>query len=563
MNRQPTIWTILTLITAPAFAQPALSQAGALNSASYVLPGLPNAGVAQGSLFVLFGSGLGPSQLLRNAAFPLGTQLGGTSVRVSIGSASIDAFPIYTVATQVAAVLPSNAPIGEGTVTVTYNGRASGSAPIRVVKNAFGTFSRNQAGNGPAIVQNYVSPTQAPLNALNNAAHPGQVLILWGTGLGAISGSDAALPPAGNLDVDVQVLVGGVPAKILYKGRSPEFPGIDQINFETPPGVEGCYVPVAVKAGGIVSNFTSIAVTAAGSTCSDPTGIAAADLDTAARNGQSKIGFVSLSRTWFSAPSAGVDFRIDGGFGQFFRRDMNAVITSRGLFGLSAALGTCTALTYAIDPRNPDSPDVNDPVVTVDLAGGAALNLTGPRGTKQIKGEGSGSHQYNASLGGGAPGAPSLPDYLEPGDYTINNALGGPDVGGFSATLTLPQTLTWTNPEVAAAVSRDADLTVTWTGGDPNREFVFIDIEATNKESGVRGFVACTERIAAGRLTIPADALSVLPASSAQTNLNSFPPGVMEVGTATLLDKARSAAPGLDGMYFYAKRTMMTLAAVR
>lgn len=129
-----------------------------------------------------------------------------------------------------AAILPSSRPEGNGTLKVSYSGRTSAARPIRVVPSAFGIFTRNQAGMGPAIVQNYVSPTEAPVNALNAAARPGQVEILCGTGLGPIKGNDAAVPLVGNLDVDVEVLVGGRQAKVLYKGRSAEFPGLDQID---------------------------------------------------------------------------------------------------------------------------------------------------------------------------------------------------------------------------------------------------------------------------------------------------------------------------------------------
>ena len=44
---------------------------------------------------------------------------------------------------------------------------------------------------------------------------------------------------------------------------------LDQISFEVPAGVAGCYVPVAVRSGGTISNFVSIAVSSAGGPCSD------------------------------------------------------------------------------------------------------------------------------------------------------------------------------------------------------------------------------------------------------------------------------------------------------
>ena len=68
-----------------AFAQPSVPKGGVLNSASYALQGLPNSGIAQGSIFVVFGTGLGPSTLQKISTFPIQTTLGGTSVQVTSG----------------------------------------------------------------------------------------------------------------------------------------------------------------------------------------------------------------------------------------------------------------------------------------------------------------------------------------------------------------------------------------------------------------------------------------------------------------------------------------------
>ena len=141
---------------------------------------------------------------------------------------------LFGFAGQLAAVLPSDTPVGEGTLVVNFDGQTSAPVSITVVKSAFGIFTRNQAGFGPAIVQNFVSPTETPVNALTQAASPGQAEILWGTGLGPISASDATLPPVGNLPVAVEVLVGGISVTPFYAGRSPQFPAIDQINFFVP-----------------------------------------------------------------------------------------------------------------------------------------------------------------------------------------------------------------------------------------------------------------------------------------------------------------------------------------
>ena len=80
---------------------------------------------------------------------------------------------VYTSLTQVAAIMPSSAPEGDGTLVVSYQNQASTSVSIHVVRSAFGLFTRNQAGTGPAIVQNFISQTSTPLNSLITSATAG------------------------------------------------------------------------------------------------------------------------------------------------------------------------------------------------------------------------------------------------------------------------------------------------------------------------------------------------------------------------------------------------------
>ena len=58
----------------------------------------------------------------------------------------------YTSAAQIAAVLPSNTPVGNGTITVTYAGQMSSATPIKVVANAPGLDTLYGTGNGSAVV---------------------------------------------------------------------------------------------------------------------------------------------------------------------------------------------------------------------------------------------------------------------------------------------------------------------------------------------------------------------------------------------------------------------------
>jgi uncharacterized protein (TIGR03437 family) len=163
----------------PSFAQPVVTSLGP--GASYLPDGLSGSGIAQGSFFYLKGTGLGPASPVIANAYPLGTSLGGVSIKVMVGDQPVDAFPWYVSQSQINAILPSTTPLGSGNAQVTWMG-LSASIPIQVVSSAYGIFTLNGAGTGAAVItdQNYKPIT------LINSAHPGDALVLWGTGLGAV-----------------------------------------------------------------------------------------------------------------------------------------------------------------------------------------------------------------------------------------------------------------------------------------------------------------------------------------------------------------------------------------
>src|SRR5438270_5680241 len=236
-----------SVLSAASPFQPTITPNGVVNAASYLSQAYTNYGIARGSMFLVFGSALGPVNLVQATSFPLPTSdgLAGTRVLISIGAYNAACPMVYTSLTQIAAIMPSAAPEGDGTLVVSYQNQASTSVPIHVTRSAFGIFTRNQAGTGPAIVQNFVSQTSTPLNSLITSATAGQTMILWGTGLGPANGDETAAPIPGALPHLDSLYVGGVPATVRYAGRSGCCAGVDQIIFDVPAGVSGCYVPVA------------------------------------------------------------------------------------------------------------------------------------------------------------------------------------------------------------------------------------------------------------------------------------------------------------------------------
>ena len=233
--------------------QPILYYRGTVNAASLAPFGLPNGDIAQGSIFTIFGENLGPSQGQSVSAFPLGTTFLGVSISVTQGSVTTAAYPIFVSPTQVNAVMPSSVAPGLASLRLVYNSAKSNAIPIRIAISAPGIFAISSGGFGPGIVQNFISASSEPINSSAAPAAPGQTLVIWGTGLGPVTFPDNVAPTAGNVAA-VSVTIGGQPAAVSYSGRSPCCSGVDQIVATLPANVPlGCFVPLMVNAGGVVS----------------------------------------------------------------------------------------------------------------------------------------------------------------------------------------------------------------------------------------------------------------------------------------------------------------------
>src|SRR5579864_7848457 len=93
----------LILCSSQAIAQPKIATGGVVNAASNLPNGLPGSGVAQGALFSITGTGFGPATPTQ-AAYPLTTNLAGTSAKVTVGGTAVDALIVSVSATQIIAL---------------------------------------------------------------------------------------------------------------------------------------------------------------------------------------------------------------------------------------------------------------------------------------------------------------------------------------------------------------------------------------------------------------------------------------------------------------------------
>ena len=546
---------------------PSVNYGGVLNAASFAPDGVPNSGIAPGSQFVVFGDNLGGPGVHTADSYPLPLSLNGTSLEVAVAGVTAKAILLYVSPHQIGAILPSSIPIGDGALRVAYEGVASDSVPIHVKPVQFGIFTRNSAGSGPAIVQNVSTASDQPLNSLTQSLQPGQFAILWGIGLGAVGGNEAAGPQPGDLKTDLKVLVGNRPATVIYRGRSGCCAGIDEIVFQVPQEISGCYVPVAVVSAGTVSNYASISVAPEGGLCSDPHGFSVSDLQDLSKGNDLRVGSVELFRATFTLNAPGMSslsLTQDVGAAGFYRFNPASAVAENGMVGVvvrgfsgMAPFGSCNVYPMP----NGDFSALTGIMVPGALEAGSAISISGPGGSQSMTESDPGI--YNGQLGGagalgfaGEDGSDALP-YLNPGVYTVDNGGGGSDVGPFHASITIPSAIVWSNAAAINVIDRSKDLTIDWAGGDPAKEFVIIagmsvaNVAYDAAPSVQNGdLFVCTAKSDAHSFTVPAQVLSALPAAAAtadQTDLT----GLLFIGNVSLLQQNRITAAGLSAGFLY------------
>jgi uncharacterized protein (TIGR03437 family) len=214
-----THWTLAPL-------QASIAAGGIVNAASFT----PD--VAPGGIVSIYGAGF------VRPGFDTIVQLNGEPAAV------LAALPF-----QINAQIPPD--ISPGTVTLsinTGNGNAQQSIPIDAVAPAIFSISTTQAA---------ITNLDNSLNAPTNPAVRGSAIVVYCTGLGAVS-------PSGQLSVasaPVTVVLGGVELPTAFAGLTPGLIGLYQVNVLLPQAMPpGLYLPFYLKQAGATSNRVTVAV---------------------------------------------------------------------------------------------------------------------------------------------------------------------------------------------------------------------------------------------------------------------------------------------------------------
>lgn len=513
------------------------SIAAIVHAATYSPAGIPNSPIPEGGFFALFGTNMGPAAAVGNSgAFP--TSLGGVSLTVTAGGSTYQPLLNFVYAGQINAVLPSNTPVGSATITVTYNGATSAAFAFTVVKSNFGFFA---FGSGPAITQDFSNAYS--LNSLTATAKPGDTLILYGSGLGPAVGNvdqttaggaggfGTDLRSADNLDFHLYLGGTEYTSGVLYAGRSSNV-AEDQINFTIPTTAPtGCFVPLMVRIGSIVSNSATVAINANGTTCSDPYGLTAAQINQAA-TGTLHVGSILLTRLALNLglPVAETE---DDAEAHFYNFSGGNILTNPDFLSLSSygscAIATCSN-TYTCVPSESG-------IGVPGLDAGSKLTVTPPSSESGIPAASvpeASTGYYYAKLGssplqlGTAPNQYPLLNFLQPGTFTVVGT-GGNDIGGFSTSITVPGipnissgTFTWSSPQLTGTpttASRSTPMTINWSGAGSSGYMLIsvgssYQIPGSNPANYNSATITCLQPASAGTYTVPSWLLEALPPSA-------------------------------------------------
>ena len=537
------------------------------------------AALAAGSIFVVKGTNLSPSGLgsggVLSFGFPLPANSNGVSINFTptSGGSATSAYLVYLYnasgTNQLAAILPSSLAPGNYNVTVTSGGVSSASFVVSVVKSKPAMFTLDQAGDGLAIVQNFVSASQTDEDlyvsgvlgqSTVSPAYPGQTLIAWATGLGPITTGDNTAAPVLNVasSSNVQVIVGGMTIAPAFAGRAPGLAGEDQIDFVLPANVPtGCAVSFQISANGVTSapTYIAIAPNSTAGACVQPgftlsqlqaiqNGLFSGSGASTFTGGSFLIENFSTTESIPGVGTASATIGLAGGeFLKYTGFQLDGYISYANAF---AATNSCQFIPIVASTTTSTTSSSPIPTGSATLLDAGKITLTGPSGSGiSALPFTETNNAYSLSISEQISGIPTIPGMqnngtIIGGQYMLSGA-GGKDVGPFTGLVNLGSLLTITGG-LPTTVNRGAGLTLKWTGGNSS-DLVIIEGLAANASSTITAsgttftengaeFV-CTTTAGTGGFTIPASITSQFPALNPASTTTGTALSLLAVFSAT------------------------------
>jgi len=506
-----------TSFVTSAASGPTISQV--LNNYGLIPAGFTNSGIAQGSLFIIKGSNLASASsvtALESSAAPgLPASLNGASVNVTVNGTTTHPAFYYAESIQLALVMPSNTPVGAGTVTVTYNSQTSAAFNINVVASAFGFLSNDGTGTGQART---VNATTGSFYGFNQSIPVNTLVEFYGSGLGADLTRDTTFSQTTSFPFSINALsavyVGGVQATIQYQGAS-GYPGLNQVNVIIPANAPtGCFVSVVgVTTAGVPTNFLTLPI--GNGVCDDPgLGYSGSTLTNLGGLTTVNTGFVEMIYSSSTAGGQGTQLFTEAGAGFQSYTGTTYTSSTSGIVDIGGCIVTESVASTGGSTGTATGLNAGTITVGSPNAGFAPVTLTS---------ESAFLPGFYASVD--SMGNSTLPTgfLTQSGGIFPFTATAGTQVGAFNTSVNFPTPLlAWTNQAAAATVVRSQGLPITWTGGSAG---TYVTISGSSSSGSVSGFFSCLAPVAAGQFTVPAYVLATLPASTS---------GSLSVGNETV-----------------------------
>jgi adhesin/invasin len=164
--------------------------------------------------------------------------------------------------TQVSAIVPAATTPGNAQVTVLNGATRSNTVTVRVAPTAPGVFAVPPRGFGPGAILKADFSLVTP----RNPARRGETVLIFLTGLGAVSpsvadGTPAPANPLSRVTAPVNVYIGRRRANVTFQGLSPNLVALYQLNVEIPANAPGGpAVPLAIETADAFHDQVDIAI---------------------------------------------------------------------------------------------------------------------------------------------------------------------------------------------------------------------------------------------------------------------------------------------------------------
>jgi uncharacterized protein (TIGR03437 family) len=257
-------------------------------------------------------------------------------------------------ATQWSVAIPYNAATGSSTIQV----GTSAPFPIALAKYAPALFSLDNSGQGVVSAQR-IFGTGSPTITATAPAIPGDTVILYATGLGAIDGG-------GNTNPLPVVTVGAVQVPVMSAVALNANPGTYQVTIQLPTTTPTGSLPVTVAIGGVTSQSLTL-----------PVGVLTGPAITSVVNGASFLSGFSQG-SWITITGA----NLAGTTRTWAAADFNGTALPTQLDQVSVTVDNRPAYIYYISPTQinalaPADTAVGSVPVKVTYAGNSSNTING------------------------------------------------------------------------------------------------------------------------------------------------------------------------------------------